>query len=55
MSVMMPYADGLLDIADWYRQILAEIPAQAQFLQSLPIIAPYKFQILPDDVLPAIG
>jgi len=24
MSVMMPYADGLKDIADWYRQIWAE-------------------------------
>ena len=24
MSVMMPYADGLRDIADWYRQIWAE-------------------------------
>ncbi len=24
MSVMMPYADGLLDVADWYRQLWAE-------------------------------
>jgi glucose-6-phosphate isomerase len=24
MSVMMPYADGLRDVADWYRQIWAE-------------------------------
>jgi len=24
MSVMMPYADGLYDVADWYRQIWAE-------------------------------
>ena len=24
MSVMMPYADGLYDIADWYRQLWAE-------------------------------
>lgn len=24
MSVMMPYSDGLRDVADWYRQLLAE-------------------------------
>lgn len=24
MSVMMPYADGLVDVADWYRQLWAE-------------------------------
>ena len=33
MSVMMPYADGLRDVADWYRQLWAESLGKRKDLQ----------------------
>jgi glucose-6-phosphate isomerase len=39
MSVMMPYADGLRDVADWYRQIWAESLGKRYSLEGEEVFA----------------
>lgn len=39
MSVMMPYADGLRDVADWYRQLWAESLGKRESLDGQDVYA----------------
>lgn len=39
MSVMMPYADGLRDVADWYRQLWAESLGKRKSLDGKDVFA----------------
>ncbi|HNR36754.1 MAG TPA: glucose-6-phosphate isomerase, partial [Candidatus Hydrogenedentes bacterium] len=39
MSVMMPYADGLRDVADWYRQLWAESLGKRKSLDGKDVYA----------------